>query len=96
MGSRRSPWPYQGEQLIGAYCLDLSEKTPQLTTLAVDPELRRLGLGRTLLLTALDSLGPKAGACSLLVSTANAAAMGLYEQTGFAQTGVVSSWFEVV
>ncbi|BDF67104.1 hypothetical protein CE91St43_10760 [Oscillospiraceae bacterium] len=87
---------YQGEQLIGAFCLDLSEKAPQLTTLAVDPELRRLGLGRALLLTALESLGPKAGACSLLVSTANAAAMGLYEQTGFAQTGVVSSWFEVV
>lgn len=86
---------YQGDKLVGAYELDLSDKTPELTTLAVLPELWRQGLGRTLLRTALDGLG-KAAACSLLVSSANAPALALYESEGFTRAGVVSAWFEVV
>lgn len=85
----------RGDQVVGVYELDLTEKIPQLATLAVDPELWRQGLGRTLLLTVLDGL-PKVPACSLTVSTANLAAVSLYESVGFIQTGVLSSWFEVV
>ena len=86
---------YQGDKMVGAFEVDLTEKTPELVTLAVDPELRRQGYGRAILRSALDSLG-KAPSCSLLVSSANPAALALYEAEGFAQTGVVSSWFEVV
>lgn len=86
---------YRGDKLVGAFEVDLSEKVPELVTLAVEPELRRQGLGRSVLRTALESLG-KAPACTLTVSSANTAAMALYESEGFTQTGVVSSWFEVV
>ena len=87
---------YQGEKLVGTYELDLSEKTPELVSLAVDPQLWRQGYGRSLLRAVLESLGPKTPACTLTVSTANLPAMGLYESEGFSQTGVVSDWFEVV
>ena len=87
---------YQGDTLVGTYELDLSEKTPELVSLAVDPQLWRQGYGRSLLRTILESLGPKTPACTITVSTANQPAMGLYESEGFSQTGVVSDWFEVV
>lgn len=81
---------------IGAYELDLSEKVPELVTLAVEPELWRQGYGRSILRAALDSLGPKATLCALTVSDANLPAMALYEAEGWNRTGVVSEWFEVV
>ena len=87
---------YQGETLVGTYELDLSEKTPELVSLAVDPQLWRQGYGRALLRTVLESLGPKTPSCTITVSTANLPAMGLYESEGFSQTGLVSDWFEVV
>lgn len=86
---------YQGDKAVGAFEVDLTEKTPELVTLAVEPELWRQGYGRAILRSALDSMG-KAPSCSLLVSAANTAAAALYESEGFSQTGVVSSWFEVV
>ncbi len=86
---------YQGDKAVGAFEVDLTEKTPELVTLAVEPELWRQGYGRSVLRTALDSMG-KAPGCTLIVSSANTAAMALYESEGFVQTGVVSSWFEVV
>lgn len=85
----------QGEQVVGGYELDLSEKTPELLALAVVPELRRQGLGRALLRTALDGLN-KAPTCGLELSTANAAGLGLCQSEGFTQTALVSDWFEVV
>lgn len=87
---------YQGDTLVGTYELDLSEKTPELASIAVDPQLWRQGYGRALLRTVLDSLGPKTPSCAITVSSANLPAMGLYQSEGFAQTGVVSDWFEVV
>ncbi len=86
---------YQGDKLVGAFEWDLTDKIPELVTLAVEPELWRQGLGRTLLRTAMDCLN-KASACCLKVSTANPGALALYQAEGFAQTDVVSNWFEVV
>lgn len=86
---------YQGDKPVGAFEVDLTEKVPELVTLAVEPELWRQGLGRSLLRAALDSLG-KAPSCGLTVSSRNTAALALYQSEGFAQTGVISSWFEVV
>ena len=84
-----------GDKAVGAYELDLTEKTPQLATLAIDPEYQRQGLGKKLLLTVLDAM-PKASACTVVTSTANEAAMKLAESIGFGQSGIVSSWFEVI
>ena len=86
---------YQGEKAVGAFQLDLSDKIPELVTLAVEPELRRQGIGRALLRSILDSLG-KAPACALTVGSTNLPALDLLQSEGFAQTGVVSGWFEVV
>ncbi len=93
--NHRYSMAYQGDKAVGAFEVDLTEKVPELVTLAVEPELWRQGLGRAILRTALDSLG-KAPSCSLLVSSANTAALALYESEGFTRTGTVSSWFEVV
>lgn len=81
---------------VGAYELDLSEKIPELVTLAVEPELWRQGYGRSILRSALDSLGTKATMCTLTVSDANTAATELYASEGWQRVGVVSEWFEVV
>ena len=86
---------YQGEQLVGAYDLDLSEKIPSLAALAVEPKLWRQGFGRSLLRTVLCSISVKLPACSLETSTANPAALTLFTSEGFVQTGLVSSWFQV-
>lgn len=86
---------YQGDKAVGAFELDLTEKTPELVTLAVEPELWRQGYGRAILRAALDSLG-KAPLCSLLVSSANTAGLALCEAEGFTPTETVCSWFEVV
>ena len=87
---------WQGDQPVGACRLDLSERVPELVTLAIAPQLQRQGLGRALLRGALESLGNKAPACALTVSSLNAPALALFQSEGFAQTGVVTSWFEVV
>ncbi len=87
---------YQGEQAVGAYELDLSERIPELSALAVEPSLWHQGLGRTLLRTVLESLNAKTSSCCLKVSSINSAAMGLFTAEGFVQTGLISGWFEVV
>lgn len=92
--NHRTVLAFQGETAVGAYEFDLNEKTPELITLCVSPDFRRQGLGRAILRSALEGL--KAPSCTLTVSTANPAALALYTSEGFTQTGVVSSWFEVV
>lgn len=92
--NHRAALAFQGETAVGAYELDLNEKTPELVTLAVSPDFQRQGFGRAVLRTALESL--KADSCALTVSTADPAALALFTSEGFVQTGVASSWFEVV
>lgn len=93
--NHRRAMAWQGDQPVGAYDLDLSERVPELVTLAVAPDFRRQGLGRAMLRSALGSLG-KAPACALTVPSTAEAALALLQAEGFAQTGVASDWFEVV
>lgn len=87
---------WQGDQAVGAYIMDLNDnKVPELTHLAVEPTLRRQGLGRAILRGALDSLG-KASSCHVQLSSANEPALALLAGEGFVREGVVSEWFEVV
>lgn len=92
--NRRYTLAWQGNRAVGAYALDLSEKTPELLLLAVEPAFRRQGIGRSLLRSAMESL--RAPVCSLTVSTANTPALALLEAEGFVSAGLVSGWFEVV
>ena len=87
---------YQGDTLVGTYELDLSEKNAELCSLAIDPALGRKGYGRALLRAVLESLGSKPPACTLTVASTNLPALALYQAEGFAQTGKVSDWYEVV
>jgi len=84
-----------GDKVVGAYEVDLSEKVPELVCLAIEPDLWRQGYGRDLLLTLLEGM-KKMDKCVLRTSTANTAALALYEGTGFTRAGVVSQWFEVI
>ncbi len=93
--NHRCAMAWRGEEPIGGCGLDLSERVPELTALAIVPEERRQGLGRALLRSALASLN-KAPACALTLPSTAEGALALLQAEGFAQTGVVSSWFEVV
>lgn len=86
---------WQGDTPVGACELDLSERVPELLTLVIAPEFRRQGLGRALLQGALSSLN-RAPGCTLTVPSTAEAALALLQSEGFAQTGVVSDWYEVV
>ena len=60
----------------------------EVLTIAVDPALRRQGLGRTLLQAGLAlAVQAGAGAAFLEVEVGNAAAIGLYERAGFIEVG---------
>jgi ribosomal-protein-alanine N-acetyltransferase len=66
----------------------------EVLTLAVDPDFRRRGLARSLLEAAM--IGAKAAgaeAMFLEVAADNAAAIGLYEQAGFARVGTRPGYY---
>lgn len=80
---------------VGACDLDLSERVPELVTLVIAPEHRRQGLGRALLRSALATLN-KAPGCALTLPSTAVAGLALLNSEGFAQTGIVADWYEVV
>ena len=58
----------------------------EVLTLATAPDSRRQGLGRAVLMRALDAF-PQARACFLDVAVDNVAACALYASLGFEQVG---------
>lgn len=66
----------------------------EVLTLAVDPGLRRQGLGRALLEAAAALAAPTCEALFLEVADDNIAAIGLYEGAGFARVGVRHDYYE--
>ena len=83
-----------GDQLLGLACGWLVVDELQITVVAVDPEHRRRGLGRTLL-DALLQRSRAAGACqaTLEVASDNTAALGLYSDQGFQIAGCRSRYY---
>ncbi|MFN3847620.1 MAG: ribosomal protein S18-alanine N-acetyltransferase [Paracoccaceae bacterium] len=60
----------------------------ELLTLAVSPDLRRLGMGRRLVHTFLTEAAARGATSAFLeVAASNFPAIALYEQTGFAPVG---------
>jgi len=85
---------WTNDKFVGAYEVDLSEKVPELATLAILPEFQRQGYGKALLLTLLHGM-KKMGLCVMRVSSLNVPALTLCESMGFQRVGIQSEWFEV-
>ncbi|KMW58727.1 Ribosomal-protein-S18p-alanine acetyltransferase [Candidatus Rhodobacter oscarellae] len=67
----------------------------ELVTIAVDPDARRAGRGRALLETfAAEARRREAQAVFLEVDEANAAAIALYQQDGFARIGTRPRYYK--
>lgn len=66
----------------------------EVLTLAVDPDHRRLGLGRALVEAAAKLAAPSCEALFLEVADDNVAAIGLYQGAGFARVGVRHDYYE--
>jgi ribosomal-protein-alanine N-acetyltransferase len=80
--------------LIGYVCYWVVFEECRLMTLAVEPSLRRQGLGRALLRHAMGR-GREAGATRglLEVRASNGAAIQLYEQEGFRRVAVRARYY---
>ncbi len=80
-----------GSAMILARCVaDESE----ILVVAVMPERRRDGLGRTLLCAAMEEAGRQGARCMFLeVAVRNIAARALYAQAGFTQVGQRSRYY---
>lgn len=66
----------------------------EVLTLAVDPDWRRLGVGRALVEAAAVLAAPTSEALFLEVAADNVAAIGLYQGAGFVQVGVRHDYYE--
>lgn len=82
----------EGERPVGIYELDL--QTGEIEGIGLEKAARGRGMGRELLLLAMDLLAEQGCAhCWLQVSTANPAAYQLYLETGLSTRQIRSRWF---
>ncbi len=86
-----------GDRLVGyAGIARLGRRPPfeyEIHTIGVDPAYQGLGIGRRLLESLLDFAGE--GVVYLEVRTDNAAAIALYESTGFETMGIRKRYYRV-
>lgn len=76
------------DSLVGYLCGSIIEDEFHISNIAVDPGLRRRGVGSKLLLSALEEASQQgATSASLEVRTSNLAAQSLYRNFGFTVIG---------
>ncbi len=81
---------------VGVYELALAGQEPEIEGIALRPGFRGRGLGRELLLSAMDRLAELGfQSCFLRVASSNMPALRLYRESGFAEEQIHSKWFEV-
>ena len=82
------------ERILGFAVVAVVADQAELESIAVDPERRRLGVGRALS-DAIMVWGREAGAREMLleVRSANAEARSLYDRLGFKQTGLRRGYY---
>ena len=82
------------ERVLGFVVAAVVAGQAELESIAVDPERRRLGVGRALS-DAIMVWGREAGAREMLleVRSANAEARALYDRLGFKQTGLRRGYY---
>ncbi|MGQ9484858.1 MAG: ribosomal protein S18-alanine N-acetyltransferase [Desulfosoma sp.] len=82
-------------RIVGYICVWLVADEVQIFNLAVDPALRRRGIGRQLLLAALQHACQRNARVALLeVRRSNHAAQRLYHSLGFRSCGVRPNYYE--
>lgn len=82
-------------RIVGYICVWLVADEVQIFNLAVDPALRRRGIGRRLLLAALQQACQRNARVALLeVRRSNHAAQQLYHSLGFRPCGVRPNYYE--
>lgn len=82
---------------VGIYELGFKKENPEIGSIGLTKAARGKGLGRELLLSAMDicaQLGYQKA--WLQVSTANENAFSLYRAVGFTVTDLLSHWYEVI
>ena len=83
-----------GAKLFGFVLARVAADEAEILTIAVAPQFRRAGIGRELLLAAVDAVSNKgARAVFLEVSSKNAAARALYASRGFMEVGVRPAYY---
>jgi len=84
-------------RLVGYICVWLVADEVQIFNLAVDPAMRRRGVGRRLLLEALHHACRRNARIALLeVRRSNRAAQELYQSIGFRPSGLRPNYYEGV
>lgn len=81
-GSDRVIGGWLNEQLIGAYTIERDGMANQVTIIAVAPEFRRKGFGKTMLLDALRRSGRRP-----LTAETDEDALAFYKKCGFKMVG---------
>lgn len=82
-------------RIVGYICMWLVADEVQIFNLAVDPAVRRRGVGRRLLLTALQKACTQNARIAFLeVRRSNLAAQKLYEAIGFRPSGLRPEYYD--
>lgn len=81
-GNERVIGGWLNDQLIGAYTIERDGMANQVTVIAVDPEFRRKGFGKTMLMDALRRSGRRP-----LTAETDDDALGFYKACGFKMVG---------
>lgn len=82
-------------RIVGYICVWLVADEVQIFNLAVDPAVRRRGVGRRLLLAALDKACKRNARVAFLeVRRSNRAAQQLYQSVGFRPSGLRPNYYE--
>lgn len=85
----------EGSAVLGYALLKIRGRQGHLESLAVDPDARRLGLGRALLTAAEEAcLGRGARHMRLEIREDNPAAYALYQSLGYRQHGTWLEYYE--
>lgn len=86
------------EKIVGYVCIRCMLDTAHILNLAVLPELRRRGIGSSLLQSALEELRqlrPDVESLTLEVRESNTPAIKLYEKFGFTITGRRRGYYQM-
>lgn len=79
--------------LLGYACWWLVGDEIQILNVAVDPECRQRGVGRTLVALVMQAATPPVRTVTLEVRRDNAAAIALYRSFGFTETGLRRNYY---
>lgn len=82
---------------VGVYLLGFQEADPEIEGIGLCKDFRGKGMGRELLLSLMALLAEEGYKRTWLsVSTSNVQAYPLYQSVGFAQTRLISHWYQVI